>query len=82
MNRFREINQKLKALEKSRVIEDIEITGEVSPENLAEATKILKYYDFNICYIENSGQRAEASEVNRQKESRLRELGILNFKRL
>ena len=64
------------------IIENVKITGEVSPENLAEATTILKYYDFNICYIENSGQRAEASEVNRQKEARLRELGVLNFKRM
>lgn len=61
------------------IIDNTKITGSVQDKDLEEVTKLLNWYDWYICYIENSGQRNEARKSNNKKRDRLKELGVIDF---
>ena len=61
---------------------EFEIEGTITDNNAKEVDQILKNYDWWTIYISNMGQRREAENNNIKKGQRLRELGIVNFKRL
>ena len=65
--------------DKTMIIDNTKITGEVSAENLEEVTSILNWYNWEAGYISNSGQRRDAERSNNKKIDRLKELGVIDF---
>ena len=61
---------------------EMELVGSFKEEDRDEVIDTLMYYDFYTMYIDNMAQRDEAREINRQKELKLKELGITSFEKI
>jgi len=60
----------------------IKITGNVKSDNLKKVEEILRFYDFWVCYIDDSSQRALARASNKSDELKLKDLGVVKFSKL
>ena len=62
-------------------INNIEVIGEIAPENLEKVENLLKGYNWFVQYIGNETQRNEASCENWKIKEKLKELGVTAFQK-
>ena len=63
-------------------INNVEVTGDVAPENLEKVEQLLKWFNWYVQYIGNETQRREASAENWEIKEKLKELGVTDFKKI